>query len=250
MNKVKMAVVLPDIHHPYHDKGCIKAVFKFIKDNAKQITHIILLGDQMDMEAASHWNENNKRVVEGKRIKKEYTMFDGDILSPIEKMLPKAEKVFLIGNHEDWVEQAIDSNPQGEGYWEIENNLHLTKRGWKVIPLNGHYNFGKLTMCHGLYTNEFHAKKTVLAYGGSVLYGHTHDLQEYTMVRPVSNSEIHKGKSIGCLCNRSQKYGKNRPNKWVHAFSVVYGYECGWFNEYTINIVKGKFVWNGKLYGV
>lgn len=249
MKTIKMAVVLPDIHHPYHDKGCIGAVFQFLKEYGNKIHDIILLGDNMDCEAASHWNENNKRILEGKRIKREYDLFDDEILTPIEKLCPKSKKVFFTGNHEDWLEQTIDKFPQLEGLLEIKTNLRLKERGWQLIPLNANYHLGKLTLCHGLYTNEFHAKKTVLAYGGSILYGHTHDVQEYSMARPMATTEIHKGKSIGCLCNRSQKYGKNRPNKWVHAFSVVYYYEGGWFNEYTINIVNGKFVWNGKIYG-
>ena len=135
-----------------------------------------------------------------------------------------------------------------EGFAEIELNLKLKERGWKEIPLNGVYKIGKLSLCHGLYTNQYHARKHVDIFGTSVIYGHNHDVQEHTRIT-YGNTEVHKGKSIGCLCDVSPSYLKNKPNKWVHAFSVVYTYDDGNFNEYTINIINGQFVWNGKPYG-
>ena len=35
---------------------------------------------------------------------------------------------------------------------------------------------GKATFTHGLYTNQYHAKKMVDAWGESIVYGHTHDM--------------------------------------------------------------------------
>ena len=245
-----MAVLLPDFHHPYHDLNCWYAVCQFLRDYGRKLSFLLLTGDQMDCDAVSHWLEGKTRVLEGKRIKEAYQTFDAEILTPLEDFVSsKCQKVFFIGNHEDWIEQAIDKNPQGEGYWELDENLQLKERGWKLVELNGTYPLGKLTVCHGLYTNIYHARKMVDTFSSSVIYGHTHDLQEHTKVTPIDVADVHKGKSIGCLCNVNQAYGKNRPNKWVHAFSVVYLLPNGNFNEYTINIVGGQFIWNGKIYG-
>jgi predicted phosphodiesterase len=249
---MKTYVVLPDIHHPYQDKGSINAVFQFLGEYGKQLSGIVLLGDQMDMDAISHWEENNVREQENKRLKTSYQMFDADILTPIEGYVGAKckERIFFIGNHEDWIEQAIDKLPREmEGLAEIEPNLQLEERGWKVIPFNHTYMLGKLTLCHGLYTNQYHARKMIDTFGESVLYGHTHDIQEYTKTTPVDVNDVHKAKSIGCLCNKNPMYGKNRPNKWAHAFSIVYVFPGGWFNEYTVNIVNGKFAWAGNVYG-
>ena len=247
---VKLAVILPDIHHPNQSKECMQAVFQWMKAYGKKLSYLILLGDQMDMEAVSHWLDGKTRVLEGKRLLKAYRTFDKEILSPLEDMLsPGCSKVFFIGNHEHWTEDAIDKNPQGEGYWELEANLHLTQRGWKVIDFNKTYPLGKLVLCHGYYTNIYHARKMVDTFGKSVIYGHAHDLQEHTKVTPVNVKDVHKGKCIGCLCDLNPAYGKNRPNKWVHGFSVVYLMPHGFFNEYTVNIVNGRFVFNGVVYG-
>jgi len=249
--KMRTAVILPDIHHPFQDKACMNAVFSFLKDYGKKLSYLILLGDQLDMESMSHWLEGQTRVLEGKRTKKEYTLFIKEILDPIENTLsPNCRKVFFIGNHEDWVRQQIDKNPvQLEGLAEIDENLNLKERGWKVIELNKTIPLSKLTLCHGLYTNIYHARKMVDTFGRSVIYGHTHDIQEHTKTTPIDVNDVHKGKSIGCLCNINPGYGRNRPNRWVHAFSIVYLFPDGQFNEYTINIVNGKFAWNGKIYG-
>ena len=249
--KTQLAVILPDIHHPYHDKGSIRAVFEFLEDYGKELSYLVLLGDQMDMQSMSHWLEGKTRILEGKRLVKEYENFDRDILTPIEEMLSKnCKKIFFIGNHEDWVNQMIDKDPvRLEGLAEIDRNLQLKKRGWKIIPFNKTYKLGKLTLCHGLYTNQYHARKMVDVFSKSVIYGHTHSLQEFCKSTPIDVADVHKGKSIGCLCNLNPIFMKNRANNWVHAFSIVYLYNKGWFNEYTVNIIRGKFAWGNKIYG-
>ena len=213
MNKIKWALVLPDIHHPYHNRACMRAIFRWLKEYGKKLDHLVLLGDQMDFNTISHWMKDKKRPLEGKRLIRDYKDFDRDILTPIESYINKdCKKVFFIGNHEDWVEQAIDLNPQVEGYWEIDTNLKLTDRDWQIIPLNESHNLGKLKLIHGYYTNEFHAKKTVQAFCCSVAYGHTHDVQEYTQV-VIHSSDVHKAHSIGCLCDKDPAYMKKRPHK-------------------------------------
>ena len=244
---MKMALILPDIHHPKHNKSCFDAIWKWLKDYGRKLDYLILLGDQMEFETVSFWLKNKKRILEGKRIIKEYRDFDREILTKLESAVSaRCTKVYFLGNHEARVESAIDEDPNLEGYIEVDKNLRLTEREWKIIPLNKIYRLGKLSLLHGLYWNKYHAAKTVDECGTSVLYGHVHDLQEYTKVSLVN--EVHKGKSIGCLCDTNPDWKSGKPNRWVNAFSVIYIYEGGYFNEYTINIVKGKFIWNGKLY--
>jgi predicted phosphodiesterase len=247
--KPQMALILPDIHYPRHNKRCLKAIFNLLKDVGQEVKYLILLGDQMEFECVSHWMKDKKRPLEGKRLKKDYESFNKEILTPLEKAVHKdAKKVYFIGNHEDWVRQAIDENPQGEGFWEIDINLKLEERGWKIIPLNEIWKLGKLWLIHGVYYNQYHAAKTVITYGHSIIYGHTHDLQEFTKVTPADVEDVHKGKSIGCLSDINPSYKRGFPNRYVNAFSIVYLYNNGWFNEYTINIMRGGFVWNGKFY--
>jgi predicted phosphodiesterase len=248
--KIKWALVLPDIHYPKHNKGCMKAIFQWLKEYGKKIDYLILLGDAMDMEPISHWMEDKKKTLEGQRIKEDYANFNKEILTPLEKAVcKKCTKVYFIGNHENWVEYIEEKFPQLSGYVGVDENLQLTKRSWKIILYNQIYKLGKLHLMHGIYTNLYHAKKTVEAYCCSIAYGHTHDIQEFTKVTPINLLDVHKAHSIGCLCDMNPAYMRNKPNKWAHAFMVVDVSENGDFTEHTINIINGQFRWHGKLYG-
>ena len=245
--KMKINLLLPDIHHPHHNKPSINGIKKLCEDI--KFDGLILPGDNQNFDAIDHWKKEKgkHRSLEGKRLKKEYAAFDQDVLTPFEKLIKRrAEKVYMFGNHEAWVDEAIDKNPQGEGYWEIDNNLHLTKRGWKIVPYPQIYKLGKLRIIHGVYTNQYHAKKTVEAYERNIAYGHCHTCQSFTKVTP--ERESHSAHCLGCLCDLNPDYMRGRPNKWTHGFGIVYLWENGFYNLYRVFITNGKFVWNGKLY--
>jgi len=184
--KARRVVLLPDIHHPYHDENCLNAVYHFLKWFKPD--ELVLLGDAMDMTAASHWLEEKgkRKALENKRIKQEYEDFDREVLSKLEKVLPKwCVKVFMGGNHEDWAYQLVENDPRLEGMVEPEIVLDLANRGWKWIPYLvkdgsggtsiGTYRVGKLLVFHGMYTNKYHAAKTVGMFSRSVAYGHCLD---------------------------------------------------------------------------
>jgi len=254
----KLSVIIPDIHHPYHHKPTIGAIFDFIKKENPD--EVILSGDALDMASINHWEKKhgNLKYFEGRRLQKDYVAFSNDILVPIEKIVPKANLVFMAGNHEYWAVKLIKKNPQLEGMIEPEISLELEARGWKWIPylkqnrysdiIKGSYKIGKLTVVHDTYTNKYHSAKTLDTYTGSVLYCHTHDVQVYTKVSINEKKETHMAQSIGCTCMKSPGYGKGRPNRWVHAFAIVYSYANGNFNVYTPIIFNGKFVLGGKMY--
>lgn len=252
-------VLLPDFHHPHHNKIAVNAVFKFIKWFKPHAVNII--GDGMNMDSVNHWKQErgNKKYFEGKRLLKEYEGFDKDILTTIEGIIPKGcEKTYMGGNHEDWVNALIDKNPQLEGLVEPEIALHLAERNWEWIPflnwtnsnncIRGIKRYGKLLVIHGQYTNKYHAQKTAETFSKSVVYGHTHDIQSYTKVTVDDNRDYHTAQSIGCLCERSPEFLRGGMNRWVNAFGVLYVREDGMYNLYVPIIIRGKFVFDGRLF--
>jgi len=74
----------------------------------------------------------------------------------------------------------------------------------------------------------------------------THTIQEYT--KTTLGDKVHSGKSLGCGCDLNPDYLKNRPTGWVLAIGVIYFLPNGDYNEYTIRVINGQFVFNGKLY--
>lgn len=254
---IKMIVLLPDLHHPHHDVFAWRAVLKFLA--RYQPNEANLLGDAMNMDAVDHWlrDKGNLRALEGKRLISGYSWFDQDVLTKIEEVVPSAHKVYMGGNHEDWINIVVNKDPSLEGLVEPEIVLNLAQRGWEWIPYmvekhgqvtRGIKRYGKLLVFHGTYANKYHAAKTADMFSKSCAYGHTHDLQSYTKVTVDDFRGYHTAQSIGCLCEMSPAFMKGRQNRWVNAFGILYVRPDGMYNLYTPVIVKGKFTFAGETF--
>jgi predicted phosphodiesterase len=255
---IEKTILLADFHHPYHDEESWDVVKKFMR--WFQPDRVVLVGDALEMRAIDHWKkrQGNIKYFEGKRLLTDYREFIKDVLRPIEKICPKAKKVYLGGNHEGWAYQLVNKFPQLEGTIEPEIAMKLSERGWEYVPYvttdsagnlrSGRIKVGKLTIAHGRYTNKYHASKNTEIYDKSVAYGHTHDLQLYTKVHEEDPGDYHTAQSIGCLCNKSPSFMQGRPNRWVHGFGVLYTRYSGFYNLYVPVIIKGQFVFAGKVF--
>jgi predicted MPP superfamily phosphohydrolase len=242
----KKIVALFDLHVPFHIR--LTPVWEFIQDFKP--TTVILGGDAHDWTAVSDWLSDQSRALDGGTIKGNYKELEESVLKPLKKANRDCPVIFLTGNHEDRLTRAARADPNKRGYLELENNLDQKKYNLKILPVNEGYQAGKnLVYIHGLYVNQFHAKKTVEAYHTSVLYGHVHDFQAYTLVSPVNVKHFYKGQSCGCLCNLNPDFMKNRPNKWVNGFNYCYlDEESGLFWDTQVTIVDGKFYTMGRRY--
>lgn len=248
---LKKALVLADLHIPQTDWKALAAVEKYMADS--KFDYVIYLGDLMDMDMISKYNEDSPRKTEGKRILHDYDATNKVLdrhMTIVKKHNKNCAFVLLSGNHSARIEKLIDRIPQLEGLVELKNGLRLEQRGFKYIdnfPGGETFKIGKLLFTHGLYTSLYHSKKMVDAYG-SVLYGHTHQLQSHTRTR-FNKKEIDIGQAVGCLAEYDQPYVKGRPTSWVKSFAVVYFQDNGDFNVYPIVIWDKGFVSpEGKCY--
>lgn len=241
----KRILALFDTHIPFNID--LDPVFNFIEDWKPNI--IILGGDMHDWSSVSQWMADQSRALDGGIIWENYKELRMELLGPLRMACPShTDLIYLVGNHEYWLQQAAGINPNGRGYWELEKNIDLKHYNMKIIPINVPYVVNEnLVYIHGLYLNQYHARKTVEAYHTSVFYGHTHDQQTYVVVSPINKDHFYKGQSCGCLCNLNPSYMKNRPNKWVNGFNFVY-VDGKYFWDTQVTIVDGKFYANGRLY--
>ena len=258
---IKRIVLLPDFHHPHHNKPAVNAVFQFIEYFKPH--EINILGDGMNMDAVNHWKkkEQDNEFFVGKTVKGDYDTFDRDILTPLESIVPKhCENTYMGGNHEDWVNIVTRKDTTLKGSIEPEIILRLDKRNWEWIPwisydkendsyIRGKKKYGKLLAFHGQYANKYHAHQTANSYSRSCVYAHTHDLQSFTKISVDDCKDYHTAQSIGCLCNTSPEFLKGRINRWVNAFGVLYVRDDGMYNLYVPVIINGKFVFEGKVFG-
>jgi len=239
---VKKGVLLPDIHSPMNID--MQPTFKFIRDYKPDI--VVIPGDGMDFQSVSPWITDRGYKIDGLELAREYQGFKQDILNPI-RAATNAPIFYIKGNHEFWVDQALLSNPNGRGYWEMENNIDIDKFKITMLEYGSVLKLGHLYIMHGNYILDQHAKKTVTVYENNVIYCHTHDVQKYQKVVPLG-LEPHIGESIGCLCHKNPHYRRNKPSDWMNAFCIVEWWGQGYFNHNVIHIIKGGFSYNGKVY--
>ena len=239
---IKKILLAYDVHLDTRVPKEYQLFKKFVKDFKPD--EVMLGGDFMDVSALSHWDYDKKRKMEGRRYNKECEVANKE-LDYLQKYSKKV--TYLEGNHEQRVQRYLDKNPEMEGIIEIPLVLNLYERGIKYYPLNTYYKLGHLYFTHGLYTNEFHAKKTLLNVGKNIVTGHLHTNQTY-MLSMMFQKPI-MAYSMPCLCNKSPDYLQNKPSNWMSGFGIVYlNTKTGNFNLYVVNMINNRFIWNGKEY--
>ena len=250
MDNIKFCVI-PDCHIPNEDKPAMETALKIIQWYKPHT--IVILGDFLDCTPVSHWLKENKRyrTKEGLRLKDDYDRAN-KLLDKI--TIPSVKHlVYINGNHEDWINDAIESQPELDGLINLDIGLKFKERrerGLKLTHLEygEFFNLGKLWLTHGTYTGTHHAKKHVESYGRSIVYGHLHDVQLYVKVCPIDIEDKHLGLSLGCLANKNPQFMENRPNNWVHAVGVGFLRKDGTFNIDPIIISNGKATYAGKTF--
>jgi len=247
--EIQKTILLPDIHYPHYDLKVMDAVGEFMVDYDPD--EIVYMGDQLSLDCISGWNRKKPLLKEGQRLIRDFNNFDKDVLQVHERITrPETRRTFMTGNHEQRIQWYIEEHPELEEMIEIDRNLKLQDRGYKLIPFNAIYKIGKLSVIHGYYWNKYHATKTLEAFEGNVVYAHVHNPQMYAKVSPVDRRGYHTATALPCLCNIKPDYKKNAPNFWINGFGVVEHLPAtGYFNIYMIIIIDGSFMWNGTYYG-
>ena len=244
-------IAWPDTHIPSQDKAAVATALKLVEWYKPEV--IVILGDFLDCAPVSHWLKQNSRnrTKENLRLASDYKV-GNDLLDKMTKHGCK-HLVYLEGNHEDWINDAIEKNPEFEGLIELDLGLKFAerrKKGLKITQLSYGkcFNLGKLWFTHGTYTGVNHAAKHLQAYGRSIVYGHLHDLQLATKVSPVDVDDKHLAISLGCLADKNPQFMENRPNNWVHAVGLGLIRRDGTFNIDPIIISNGVASYAGKTF--
>jgi hypothetical protein len=236
-------IVSADLHYPSHDQKLLDNFLRYVDDTKPGI--FVFLGDNLDMQPISHWLHDGKKrgSMEGLRLKNDYEGFQRDVLDLLE--LPDGcRKIWLEGNHEKWVRDYIDLNPEAEGFLEVENNIDLSD--WEIYPYGQHATVDDARFIHGAYTNLHCAYKTVQVYGHDVYFGHCHSMQTHTLATPVGDNPI-IGTEIPCMCDLNPAYAEDKPNAWVQGFGTFYVADS--LQMYITHAKDGVFVApNGTIY--
>jgi hypothetical protein len=250
-SKVKTWVILSDIHFPEQDNSAIAAAFDFIQKNRKSIHGVVLLGDNLDCQSISRHTEGLPGLRKEGGFQEDLVGFDAKIMTPIEKMLPDATKVWFEGNHEAWLTLFLEKQPQFKGALSFPRLLRLQERGWQFVPQGESFFVGVACLRHGdsIGSGMHIAKKLVESQCCVSLMGHVHTYSAYTKTSEVKGQDKWVGYTLPCLTNTNPKYGKGRPNSHIHGFGIIEEWSNGFVNVYSPIITKGRFSFAGRMYG-
>ena len=263
------AVVISDLHYPFHDTKAIKLTLKIIK--AYQPDIIFIAGDLVDCFPISKFSTNPTRMLTDAEImelsqislrthedvalktalQREFDMAF-DFLSELRKGNPKASIYFIDGNHEYRLSKYLFDN--GAELYGI-TKARLPREPVLAIP--SILRFDELSIQHvssGLKESYFRWGKMLIGHFNMVrkhsaytakgllddkrmnlIQAHTHRLG--THYHTGFDHKVMAGYENGCLCDLEPQYCVI-PN-WQHGFTVIHkSKKSNMFHVQQVHIIK------------
>lgn len=197
---------------------------------------VVILGDFFDVYSVSRHDKDP--LMDFKTWKDEIKEARGAIDLLQDSMKPK-KWTFMCGNHEVRLESYINNfAPKMAGLYKTQEVLCLPP-DWRFFPYGqeGHYEIGKLVICHGSRAGENPAASMVKKFRSNVLFGHTHKLQEYhiTNIKGEDFVAINAG-WLGDI-RQAGKYIKDVAD-WSLGFVLTWHKDNGDFYYQIVHIKK------------
>lgn len=244
---MKKALIIPDCHIPYHDERAYNLMLKVAIDIEPD--EIVILGDYADFYAInSHGKDPDLQHVLMDEV---YEVIEK--LKELNKLFPKAKKVFIEGNHEYRLGRYIKNKaPDLYGAVSVDKILELKVMGYHFVPYcpNQKYNVlgcGLFARHEPLAGGKHVAQNSAEKAMASMIFGHTHRIQEAQTV--TMDGKNIKGISSGWLGDQSHpvmQYVRGH-HQWALGFSLVTHYKGTWFND-LVHIKDYKCVVDGYVY--
>ena len=241
------AIVIPDIHAPLHDEAALRCVLRAIHDI--QPSHVIVLGDAGEWDSVNHWQYKRK-----KRPPIEYILpkLEQDaeevkkVLTMISEACKESKRVFITGNHEQWVNNFVDDYPFLQKEYSLPKLLGLRDLGYRTIPETDYFKLHDMYFHHGhAYGGVNHGRNYQLKLNADICYGHFHTPMVYT------GSSIDGGHTSYCLGalkkvdKVTNKWVKGRIITWHHNFAIIYWRDGKRFVN-MVPIENGTMMLNGE----
>lgn len=230
-------LLIGDPHaHPEYDNDRFEWLGKYIVDEEPDI--ILCIGDFADMPSLSSYDVG-KKTFEGRRYTSDVeAAVDAQkrMFIPIhalqeqqrtnKKRIYKPLMVMTLGNHEDRINRAVNSDSKLDGVLSI-NDLGYKQFGWHVVPFNETIELLGWNFSHYFATGvsgrpisgENIAKSLLMKNFTSSVQGHSHVL-DYAQRTTADGNKLH-GMSIGCYSHPEQVEGWNANTVRMWWYGVV-----------------------------
>jgi predicted phosphodiesterase len=235
----KKALVLSDIHLPFHDMEALMLAIDYGKQMS--VDSVYLNGDVLDFYDISRFLKEKINVSAADEREYFYafiTMLKNELNVPI---------FYKLGNHEERWEHYIMRNAPAFADFEdfsFKSVFKLDELGVQYISSRQKVYMGKLIVIHGheagdsFFSPVNPARGAFLKYKTSTLSGHNHQTSSHF------ESNLH-GENIGCystgcLCALNPDYRPFAYTKWNHGFAIVEVEDDGNYNVDNYRIKNGK----------
>jgi predicted phosphodiesterase len=229
------ALVLSDIHIPYHDSDALALAVEYGKD----CDVIILNGDILDFYQISRFGKELDRM----SVQQEVDVCR-EFLEDLRDWFPEAKIVFKQGNHEVRLGRYLTSQARelADIYaLGLESLLGLEDLDIAFVK-SAKIMLGKLAVLHGhelpmgILGPVNPARGVFLKAKASAIVGHWHFTSEHG--EPDLHREETACWSTGCLCDLQPDYMPH--NRWNHGFAIVDVDDDGGFTVHNHRIIGGK----------
>lgn len=249
-----------DTQHPFHDERALNVLYQIAEDASPD--EIYAMGDHLDNWQISDFRPPDERRLDAHQIELQDSIEQvAQHLAIVEDAAQPERKVYLEGNHEErWSRMLRDLQknyrfrhlmqlPKLQEALSLPHLLGVEERGWEYVheyeqPVVMH---DVLTVLHGFKNNKWVTRSLLDQYGKSVMFGHTHRIQNFTR-NDLKGQEA--GWTIGCLCELRQHYG-DPADYGQQGFAIVDWTDTndGWlFDVQQIRVHDGTALWQGKTY--
>jgi predicted phosphodiesterase len=213
------ALVMSDIHLPFHDRAALMAALRAGK--RAKVKLILLNGDMIDCHAISKWEKDpRKRDFPGE------LKMTRSFLETLRAAFPKARIILKLGNHEERFESYMFCKaPEllGVPDFELANLLRLSDIGAEHVREKRLIRLGELNVLHG-HEYRYSISNPVNPARGLFLRAKAHALCGHFHQSSYHQAKNIEGKHVGCwsigaLCQLQQDYAPF--NEWIHGFAIV-----------------------------
>ena len=244
---MKTCLFIPDCHIPFVDVRAYSIMLSIATDLAPQ--EVVILGDYLDFYNVSNHPKDSKI-----RVSLEEELCQGrEHLAELRGLFPQSKITFIEGNHEYRLYRYLQSNaPQLSSFVDFADLIGLKGLGIDFVPYGPHQGYQPfnsfLTARHEPQSGGDNCASASLKKAfGSVIFGHTHRLQEAHGVG-IDGRE-HTAISSGWLGNKNQpvfNFCKSH-HQWQQGFTVGHFINGKWFLQ-TVKIKNGVGVLGGHYY--
>lgn len=225
-----------DVHGDQVDKHASESFFKFIG----------LWKPKLRIFGGDLWDFRPLRKKASDEEKRESMRNDFDCgMEWIKRFKPH---FFVRGNHDERIYELAESEDGVRGDYASQGvgviEATLKKMGCKMLPYHkreGVLRIGNhLKIVHGFASGIYASRVHALVYG-SVLFGHTHAVDEHA----IAGLERRVARNCGCLCKLDMDYNARQMNTLKQSHGWAYGVindRTSAYHVFQAEEVGGKFV--------